>query len=1040
MSLPPGLYETLLTQGHATALEGQAHVLANAPGLVPDLLLELLTRHLATLFESMASEPGDGGDSQLALALGVLARARELLAVERPSTPLPDLDDLPRRPPTLLRQVGLPGRTLQAPETGLLQPWLFTAGRGSPSLLHEIRREVSACDRVDLLISFITLSGVRKVLDLLQQLARSSEGDPAVPLIRVLTTTYTGATELEALDQLAALPGCEVRVSLDGRRSRLHAKAWIFRRASGFGSAYIGSANLSGAAMTGGLEWTVKLTQRGQAPMYDMACAHFEALWADAEFERYDPTVDASREALRAALKQERGTGAGQPIALFDIQPKPFQQELLDQLEAERALSRHRLLLVAATGTGKTVIAALDYRQRVRRQEGRYPRLLFVAHRGEILQQALATYRTVLRDPGFGDVLAGGREPGNWDHLFTTIDSLDSRDLLSRFGEDHWHNVVIDECHHMAASRFERFCRRVQPEELLGLTATPERADGKPITGFFDPRPDGRAAAELRLWHALDLQLLVPFEYFGCDDSTDLGAVPWGKAGELAALRQALEANTARAQLVMREWERLAGRSRMRRALAFCVSIEHAEFMARAFNEAGLKAACITSNTPPEERERAPHRLRDGGDLQVLVTVDLFNEGIDLPFVDTLLLLRPTQSPVVFQQQLGRGLRLNPPHKDSCLVLDFVGRHNESFRFDRLLGAITGQSRRELLNSVERGFATLPAGCHIQLQPRAREQVLARLRQLTDGQWSHLRHELRAWSSAKGQADPPLAAFLSDQALELGDIFRPQGHSGWLTLRHQAGLVVAEPTPESLYFSGRMHSLLHIDDVDRLQALRSMAEGAMPDEGMAQCLAYQVDAERTRVGPAAGFLARLRQEPAACDELRQLAALLEAQARALPPLPGLEETPLRLHARYALREILTAVGWLTAEKRTPATSGVLPLAGRRTELFFVTLDKSQGFHDRTAYRDHAIDPTHFHWQSQNSARRDRGAGQRYLGAPDNGWQFQLFVRERPGDAYAACGPVQLVSAEGDKPISIIWRLAAPLPARLFSTFSVLRGS
>ncbi|MFN8895288.1 MAG: DUF3427 domain-containing protein [Betaproteobacteria bacterium] len=1039
MTLPHGLYETLLTRAHATALDGQAHVLADATGLMPDLLLDLVTRHLVTLFDAMAREPG-GGDSQLDLALGLLARARELLAAGPQADILPDGDELPQRPPTVLRQVGQPGRTLQAPQTGLLQPWLFTAGRGSPSLLHEIRREVSACDRIDLVISFITLSGVRKVLDLLQQLARASDSGAAGPVIRVLTTTYTGATEAEALDQLAALPGCEVRVSLDGRRSRLHAKAWIFRRASGFGSVYIGSANLSGAAMTGGLEWTVKLTQRGQAAMYDAACAHFEALWADAEFERYDPAVAGSREALRLALSQERGSSHGQPIALFDIQPKPFQQDLLDQLEAERALSRPRLQLGAATGPGKTVIAALDYRQRARRQGGRHPRLLFVAHRGEILQQALATYRTVLRDPGFGDVLAGGREPTTWDHLFTTIDSLDGRDLLSRFGVDYWHSVVIDECHHMAAARFERFCKRVQPQELLGLTATPERADGKPIAGFFDARPDGRAAAELRLWHALDLQLLVPFEYFGCDDSTDLADVPWGKAGERAALRQALEANTARAQLVMREWERLAGRSRMRRALAFCVSIEHAEFMTHAFAEAGLKAACITSKTPPEERERAPHRLRDGGDLQVLVTVDLYNEGVDLPFVDTLLLLRPTQSPVVFQQQLGRGLRLHPPHKDSCLVLDFVGRHNEGFRFDRLLGAITGQSRRELLDSVEQGFANLPAGCHILLQPRAREQVLARLRQLTDGQWRHLRLELGAWSAAKGRTNPPLAEFLRDQALELEDIYRPQGHSGWLTLQHQAGLMVAEPTSEALYFSGRLHSLLHVDDVERLRALQGLAEGRMPDAALAQCMAYQIDADRNRVGSAAAFLARLRQEPAACHELRQLVALLEARARALPALPGLEDTPLRLHARYGMREILTAVGWLTAEKRTPATSGVLPLAGRCTELLFVTLDKSQGFNDRTAYRDHAIDPGHFHWQSQNSARRDRGAGQRYLGAPANGWQFQLFVRERPGDAYAACGPLQLVSAEGDKPISIVWRLASPLSARLFSSFSVLRGA
>jgi superfamily II DNA or RNA helicase/HKD family nuclease len=1033
MPLPEGLYESLLTETSRQALVGQPHRVSAAAEGLPDLLLDLLTRELAGSFEALQS--GANADtSQLRLALGLLARVRELLAAQ--GARAGPADD-PVQPPMLLRQVGQPGRTLQPPDTGLLQPWLFTAGKGSPSLLHEIRREAAACDGIDLVISFITMSGVRKVFDLLQQLATTAPSGE-MPTIRVLTTTYTGATEAEALDLLAGLPGCEVRVSLDGRRTRLHAKAWLFRRASGFGSAYVGSANLSGAALTGGLEWTVKLTQRGQAPLFNAACAHFESLWADTEFLRYDPAITSHREALRAALGHERGAAASVPALLFDIQAKPFQQELLEQLEAERALSRHRLLLVAATGTGKTVVAALDYRQRVVALAGRRPNLLFVAHRSEILQQALHTYRGVLRDPHFGDVLTAGREPAQWDHLFTTIDSLDARDLLSRFGTAHWHTVVVDECHHIVASRFERFCERVQATELLGLTATPERADGRPIARFFDMRPDGSPAAELRLWQALDLQLLAPFEYFGCDDDTDFSAVPWGQGGEQAALRQVLDGNTARARLVLREWQRLAGSARMRRAVAFCVSIEHAEFMAAAFNAAGLAAACITSRTSADERQRAPQRLQRG-ELAVLVTVDLYNEGVDLPFVDTLLLLRPTQSPVVFQQQLGRGLRLHPS-KESCLVLDFVGQHRTDFRFDRLLGAVTGQTRRELLDSVESGFPALPAGCHIHLQPRTREQVLASLRSLTDGSWRRLRQELQAWATVRGRTEVSLAEFLSDQALVLSDVYRPSGSSGWLTLQHQAGLIAAEPAPEELYLSGRLHSLLHVDDTERLRALLALSAGAMPDPARAQALAYQVNGERTRLGSGADFLARLRQHPRVMDELRQLAAQLEPQARALEPLPGLAHTPLMLHGRYGLREILTAVGWLTAERRLPATSGVLPLETQRTELLFVTLDKSSGFHDRTAYRDHAIDPAHFHWQSQNAASRTSKAGLRYLGSPANGWQFQLFVRERKTDAFAACGPVALVSAQGDRPIDIVWRLAHPLPARLFSAFSVLRGA
>lgn len=290
-------------------------------------------------------------------------------------------------------------------------------------MLQEIRKELASADQVDILVSFITVSGVRKLQDVLQQItARSGLGD-VVTRLRILTTTYTGATEARALDELARLPGCEVRVSLDGRRTRLHAKAWLFHRRSGFGSAYVGSANLSGAALTGGLEWTVKLTQRAQQALFDRASAHFETLWADSEFQRYDPDDAGHRQALADALGRESFGGDGSmPVAFFDLQPKTYQQDMLEQLTAERAHGRRRNLLVAATGTGKTVVAAFDYR-RICVAEGGRPRLLLVSHREEILRQALRTYREVLRDPEFGELLAGGANPDRYDHLFATIDS-----------------------------------------------------------------------------------------------------------------------------------------------------------------------------------------------------------------------------------------------------------------------------------------------------------------------------------------------------------------------------------------------------------------------------------------------------------------------------------------------------------------------------------------------------------------------------------------------------------------------------------------
>ena len=1059
MALPDGLYDLLLTEALASRLDpSRADVVSLKDGAV-EFLADVITRQLGAILDDVTGEDVDKPQRQLELVNALLVALRQRLAADPQSAASAQVVDLVAPPLRVLKAIQRDRQFPVSPEIGLAAPWLFTAGKGSPSLLQEIRRELASADHVDILVSFITVSGVRKLQDVLQQItALGAQGQGATRL-RILTTTYTGATEARALDELAHLPGCEVRVSLDGRRTRLHAKAWLFQRKSGFGSAYVGSANLSGAALTGGLEWTVKLTQRAQETLFARAMAHFETLWVDSEFQRYDPDNEAHRKALAAALGRESFSGEpATTISFFDLQPKTYQQDMLEQLAAERTHGRCRNLLVAATGTGKTVVAAFDYRN-ICMDVGGHPRLLFVAHREEILRQAQRTYREVLRDPEFGELLTGSHQPERRDHLFATIDSVTSRDLVATVGADHWHTIVIDECHRLAADRFDAFVTAVRPRVLLGLTATPERSDGQPIAHYFDPRPDGSPAVELRLWHALDLQLLAPFEYYACDDATDFSAVPWDNPGEREALDKLVTGNDVRAKLIVNEWLRLASDARHSRALVFCVSVTHAEFMTDWLNRAGLPAACVVGTTAAEDRKRAPHLLMSG-ELCALVTVDLYNEGIDLPMVDTLLLLRPTQSPVLFQQQIGRGLRLAPPKKESCLVLDFVGQHRTEFRFDRLLSGLTGLSRRELVEGVENGFGSLPPGCHIHLQRQAREQVLQGLRALTTQNWRRLKTELQTYSALRGRSSVRLADFLQDQALELADVYRAgtgQGRSGWTALKRDAGLIAAEPGPEEDYFSRRFGDLLHVDDPRRLDLMAAVGVAAGARDGKpfdangefgalaAQMLAYQIDGRHDQAAGYPEFVERLARNPAIGDELAELSGLLQARSSlGAAPVPGLEDTPLCLHAAYGAREVLTAVGWLTAERRSPFQAGVLPLTSRKTELLFVTLDKSEGYHDRISYHDYAISAERFHWQTQNSAGPDTPGGRRYLESPNpdgpgNGWRFQLFVRPRKGDAYRACGPVTLESAEGDRPMNIVWQLESPLPARLFREFSILRG-
>ena len=1045
MSLPDGLYDKLLEDTLVaeiqTLIDSERASVGRLPAAERSVrLAEAIGKLVAEALDRVA--PDDDGapleQAQLALIaglLGVLRKEAKLEVTPAWSSPVRVLRSIHRQTVPYL-----------PPATGVLRPWLFTAGRADPSLLADLRGELDAADDVDILVSFIKWSGVRKLIDRFESGAVTDAAGTPKRRVRILTTTYMGATETRALVALGQLPGVTIKISYDTRRTRLHAKAWLFQRATGYGSAYVGSANVSGAALIGGLEWTVKFAQAGQPDLYAAARAQFESLWNDSEFESFDASNDTHVKRLATALRQEGTNGVGgEAMVWFDLTPKAYQVEMLNRLARERELGRWRNLLVAATGTGKTVVAALDYR--ASSKAGGHPRLLFVAHRVEILRQAMTTYRQALRTPDFGELLAEGRDPTSYDHLFASVSSVESRKLIARFGTDYWHTVVIDECHHLPAASFDRFARAIRPKILLGLTATPIRADGKSLNEYFDRRPDDRPAVELRLWNALDQQLLAPFEYYGSADATDLSSVTWdGSAAEIASLDRIISGDHVRARLIIDSLQRLSSDINTVRAIAFCVSVRHAEFMAKRFSEAGIPSVSVTGQTDCNVRAGIPGQLASG-EIRIVCTCDLYNEGVDLPEVNALLLLRPTQSPVLFEQQLGRGLRLSPD-KESCLVLDFVGRHKQDFRFDQILQVMTGLSRRRLMDEIENGFPTLPPGCHISFDRVSREQVLAGLRFVASQTWPRLTNELRAYANRHGAGNVTLANFLHDQALELSDVYRSNIKAGWTNLQRSAGLCEGEGDEKAVYLSRRFSDLLHANDPACLNLWRLLSEeGGLSwgqltelDRVRTQMLAYQVFPKHDDKMDGATFLARLDRHPLVRRELGELAELLSLSAdlRSIP-LPGAPKNwPLTLHARYEAREILTAVGWLNAKKRQPFQSGKIALNEDKSELLFVTLDKSEGYHDRIAYHDYAVSPEIFHWQTQNNAGPDNPSGRRYNESPGNDWRFFLFVRESRDTSYVALGQVSKISIEGDRPMSIQWKLEIPLPTDLFRSFSVLR--
>jgi hypothetical protein len=615
-----------------------------------------------------------------------------------------------------------------------------------------------------------------------------------------------------------------------------------------------------------------------------------------------------------------------------------------------------------------------------------------------------------------------------------------SRRLVEQFGSHFWRIVVVDEAHHLPATTFEQFIVAVQPHYLLGLTATPERSDGQSLMPYFDSRPDGSPAVSLRLWDALDQQLLSPFEYYATADDTDMTTVEWGRGAEVAQLSNLVSGNSVRARAVVNAVAAFVADLNALKGLAFCVSVEHANFMAEFFTRSGLSAVALTGTDSQAARTAALQKLKLG-ELKIICSCDVFNEGIDIPYANAILLLRPTQSPVIFQQQIGRGLRLFKG-KEACLVLDFVGLYNNEFRFDVLLRSITGQSRRQILDAVTNGFSTLPAGVHIQFDRVARDRVLTNLKQALNLNLIRLSAELAAWAVLQNGSALFLRAFLLDNHLELSDVYSGGTNArSWTSLKRRVNLESSPLGLREADLARRIFSLLHANDPALLSAWQLALDGGPVDARRVQMLAYQLLPDRKELISPTEFLALVFANPVVRAELQELVEILQERS-SLEPMPLLAapvDWTLVLHGRYTRAEILSAVGFSTPTARPLFDSGCLPLTQNKIEILFVTLDKSEGFEERVQYKDYAISPELFHWQSQNRAGPNNNSGRRYLESLNNGWKFQLFVREDRSAAYVALGPVQLVSHAGDRPISITWRLEQPLTAELFRKFSVLRG-
>ena len=1037
--LKSGLYEQVINRQISQELDQTdrpkkvvAIDAAEASKILAKYLSEVLERSLESLRDTNKAIAGqvslvnklitviqaETGEHSVEM-LSVDERAEQLLALMERQNNIQAIDGAPM----IIR-----------PETSISISSLFTNAIREPNLYTELKKEIASCDRIDLLVSFIKWSGLRMIIEELRTFTQKGGQ------LRIITTSYMGATDVKAIEELRQLPNTEVKISYDTKRTRLHAKTYVFYRETGFSTAYVGSSNLSNAAISSGMEWNVKVTAKDLPDTLKKIAATFESYWNNNEFEMYKVE---QRDRLARALKSERLSGTTQlGQYLFDIAPYPYQQEILDKLDAERKVrGYYKNLVVAATGTGKTVIAAFDYRRFCRENPGRPNRLLFVAHRQEILTQSVACFRGVLKDANFGDLFVGEYHPDRLDQLFMSVQTFNSQGFHEKTTPGYYDYIVIDEFHHSAAPTYQKLLAHYQPQVLLGLTATPERMDGKSILEYFD----NRIAAEIRLPEAIDRKLLSPFQYFGVTDVIDLDALHWSRGGyeksELTNL-YALSVISAerRADHVIRSILRYVTDFDEVKGLGFCVSVEHAKFMANYFNERNIPSIHLSGESFDEERNTAKARLVRGR-IRFIFVVDLYNEGVDIPEVNTVLFLRPTESLTVFLQQLGRGLRL--ADKKECLtVLDFIGQANKKYRFEEKFAALLASTARSVQLEIRDGFTSVPKGCFIQLERKAQEYVLSNIKSAF-GARAGLIARLATFEEDSG-LPVSLANFLDYYHLDARALYERGTFSRLCTLagvrdefseEMEGVLTNAFSRICGINSSGWIRFLLEfLPTINGYEA----ATLSKPQKTMLQMFyvtLWNESAENLEAEKVRNNLHALAASPILFDELMELLHYNFDKIDLVGEAIDLGfDCPLELHCNYSLRQIATAMDYYNYGALQGL--GVKYFPEKKTDVFFVTLNKSdKEYSPTTMYNDYSINEWLFHWQSQSTTSAESATGKRYIHQRQTGNQILLFIRESKKDNFANASPytflglADYIKHDGSRPMNITWQLRAPIPAK-----------
>ena len=902
-----------------------------------------------------------------------------------------------------------------------------------------LKEELNSCDSFCFIVSFIKFSGIQLLINTLDELKnRGIKG-------KIITSVYLNITDPKALKKLMEYDNLEIKVYNNTRES-FHTKAYLFHRKK-YSSCIIGSSNLSQSALYSGEEWNVRLVKDNYLDIFDQSYEQFEKIWhsneainLNSEFiDMYEDFKSKSENIETFDFKKEESKKE-----IFT--PNKMQSELLEKLRLTREFGNKKGLIVAATGTGKTYLAAMDLLQLKPKS------FLFIAHREELVNNAFNVFSKILpHDKNEYGFLTGSEKNYNKKFMFSTIQSLYKN--TEYFSKNAFDYIIIDEFHHSKASTYETVLSYFNPAFLLGLTATPERMDGKDILELCDYNLIG----EMGLREALEYDLLSPFHYFGViDDTVDYEQIPFSNGKYDDKILGEKLSIPRRVDFIHNKIEKIGFDGGRIKSIAFCANINHAEYMKEQFRLKGYKTESITAKDNQMKRKEIIDDFQ-AGNIEILCVVDIFNEGIDIPDVNLLLFLRPTMSSTIFIQQLGRGLR-KIKNKDFVTILDFIGNHKKDYIITQAFSENTLSEKDRLLTEVRNQFSDIPGASYIELDRICQDRIISKIENYNSLGRDNIVTEYLDFKDEIGREidiidfkdnielfirlKNKFGSFVKAQKLiEKLDYYFSNDEERIFEILEK-NLTLNYPYEVLIIWLSHSFDKISVNDVIKkfesvffvklnkkiqhdliIRAMRELNESDL----------FTFNSETNSISKKSIDFTSFYQ--------KRLIGLIELFILNFKKEIDINEFNNNILVKYKAYSRIELQVLLDSNAQKGSWRAGYSVS-REHICLFITLNKSLVSKDELKYDNYFHRQDIVQWISQNKTSHDSKIGQMYVNHKAMNMKVHIFIRKDPvmenGSAapFIYLGEAEYFSSHGDKPMYMLWKLHYPVPNELFIDFTV----